>query len=291
MNLLQGKVAAVLGASAEGGTGWAIAEALADAGAKVLVGARSHAPLEVLAERIGGMAQVCDVRSEAQVAALATAALERYGQLDIAVNAAGLPVMGLIDDLDDESLHSALSVNYLGNVYFVRHMARAIGTGGSITLVTSLSTTHPLLPHVAYACAKAGTDCLVRYAAMEYGPRNIKVNSIQPGPILSDMSRTLFEDRNMMRVFEKEIPMGRIGYPKDFADAAVWLSGPAYITGANLPICGGNQLGRFPYMNELPGADAAWVDKGVTLYDRQQSSNGAESGTRPRRVESNGNVT
>src|SRR5271168_5061455 len=93
---LAGKVAVVLGASAEGGTGWAIAEALAAQGAKVVVGARTFAPLKRLADRIGGTAIACDAGNEKQVAALAQAALDTYGHLDIAVNSAGLPVMTLV---------------------------------------------------------------------------------------------------------------------------------------------------------------------------------------------------
>src|SRR5690606_2520946 len=108
MTTLQDKVAVVLGASAEGGTGWAIAEALAAAGAKVVVGARSYEPLQKLAEKIGGTAVRCDAGVEADVEALAAAALETYGRLDIAVNSAGLPVMGLIAESDVAALQSAI---------------------------------------------------------------------------------------------------------------------------------------------------------------------------------------
>lgn len=272
MNQLTGKVAVVLGASAEAGTGWAIAEALSGAGVKVVVGARSEAPLKVLAQKIGGTARVCDAASEAQIAALAQAALDTYGSLDIAVNAAGLPVLGLIGDSTDTQLQSALDVNYLANVYFVRHMARAIGEDGSIVIVSSLSTTHPLVPNFAYACAKAATDCLVRYAAIEYGPRGIRINSILPGAIVSDLTRDLFANPAVTRVFEKEVPLGRLGYPRDFANAALWLAGPAFVTGLNIPVCGGNQLTRFPIMSEMPGAGQAWEGKGVTLFDREKSA-------------------
>lgn len=101
MNMLHGKVAVVLGASAEGGTGWAVAEALAQAGAKVVVGARSFAPLQKLADKIGGTALACDAGDEAQVKALVDLAVSRYGRLDIAVNAAGLPMMSSIADCTD----------------------------------------------------------------------------------------------------------------------------------------------------------------------------------------------
>lgn len=268
---LQGKVALVLGASAEAGTGWAIAEALAGAGAKVVIGARSEAALQKLAAKIDGLAVACDATQEAQVERLAKAALDRYGKLDIAVNAAGATTMGAIADASEEAVTAALQLNYLGNVFFVKHMAAAMQDDGSIILVSSLSTTHPLFPNFAYACAKSATDCLVRYAALEYGPRGIRVNSMLPGPIMSDMAASFLGAPGVAATFEKEIPLGRIGYPRDFANAALWLAGPAYVTGLNLPVCGGNQLTRFPYLNELPGADSAWEGKGATLHERTGS--------------------
>lgn len=271
MKPLQDKVAVVLGASAEGGTGWAIAEALAAAGAKVLVAARSLAPLQQLAKQIGGHALACDAGSEAQVRELAETAVRLYGRLDIAVNAAGLPVLGSIADSTDEALDSALRVNYLGNVYFVKHMARVMDRDGAITLISSMSTTHPLFPHFAYACAKSATDCLVRYAALEYGARNIRVNSVLPGAILSDLARELFADARMRQAFEKEVPLGRLGVPADFANAVLWLSGPAYVTGINLQVNGGNHLSRFPYLGELPGAEQAYDGTGAPLFEREQA--------------------
>jgi NAD(P)-dependent dehydrogenase (short-subunit alcohol dehydrogenase family) len=268
MSHFAGKTAIVLGASAEGGTGWAIAEAFAEAGANVVVGARSLPALERLADKIRGTAVSCDAGNEAQVRNLAETALRRYGRLDIAVNAAGLPVMGMIADSTDDALQSALQVNYFGNVYFVKHMAKAMGTDGAITLISSMSTTHPLVPHFAYACAKSATDCLVRYAALEYGPQNIRVNSILAGAIVSDMSRELFANKGVRSAFEKEIPLGRLGYPADFVNSVLWLSGPAYVTGINLQVNGGNHLTRFPYLNELPAADQAYEGTGKPLFDR-----------------------
>ncbi|MEC9359714.1 MAG: SDR family oxidoreductase [Pseudomonadota bacterium] len=271
MNSLHGKVAAVLGASAEAGTGWAIAEALASAGAKVVVAARSEAPLKKLAAKIDGAYTVCDAGNEVQIEAFLQTAVDRFGELDIAVNAAGLPVLGLIGDSDSNRLQAAIDVNYLANVHFVKHAAERIGMDGSIVIVSSLSTTHPIVPNFAYACAKAASDCLVRYAALEYGPRNIRINSIQPGAIVSDLSRELFSSSEVTKLFEKEVPLGRLGCPSDFANAVLWLAGPAYVTGLNLPVCGGAQLTRFPYLSEMPGAGSAWEGTGQNLFDRERA--------------------
>jgi NAD(P)-dependent dehydrogenase (short-subunit alcohol dehydrogenase family) len=264
---LADKVAVVLGCSAEGGTGWAIAEALAAQGAKVVVGARTEAPLRRLAEKIGGTAVVCDAGNEAQVAALAKAALERYGKLNVAVNSAGLPIMTLIANTTQAQLDDAVRVNFFGNVYFVKHMAEAIGSDGSIIIISSMSTTHPVFPHYAYACAKSASDCLVRYAALEYGPRRIRVNSILPGPIKSEMAREAFAIPGFESTYEREVPLGRVGYPEDFANGVLFLAGPSFATGLNLQLNGGNQLTRFPYLSELPMGEATY-GAGKPLGDR-----------------------
>jgi NAD(P)-dependent dehydrogenase (short-subunit alcohol dehydrogenase family) len=263
MGVLDGKVAVVLGASASKGTGWAVAETLAAQGAKVVVGARSLAPLKTLAEKIGGTAVQCDVSKEDHVANAADVAVKTYGKLDIAVNAAGLAGQGLINDVTQEDLRSAVELNYFSNVYVVKHMARAIGSDGSITIISSLSTTHPMLPLFSYACAKAAVDCLVKYAALEYGPKNIRVNTILPGPIMSDMTADIYAQPGYVEALEREIPLGRIGYPQDFADAVLWIAGGAYVTGLNIPVCGGIQLARFPFQDELPGMKPM-----VTLFER-----------------------
>ena len=259
---LQGKVAIVLGASAEGGTGWAIAEGLAAEGAKVVVGARSRAPLQRLASRIGGTAVVCDAAREVDIAAFVQAAVTAYGPIDVAVNAAGLPMLGMIADATAEAVHEALAVNYVANVHFIKHAAAAMTDGGSIVLISSSSAMQPIEPHFAYACAKAATDCLVRYAAVEYGRRGIRVNSLLPGPIKSDMARQLFEMPGVEAVFAREVPLGRIGLPKDYAEVVVWLARPGFVTGVNLPVSGGNHLTRSPRPNELPGGTESYRGEG-----------------------------
>lgn len=264
---LKGKVAVVLGASAEGGTGWAVAEALARNGAKVVVGARTFAPLKVLADRIGGLAVRCDAGDENEVKALAKAALDTYGHLDIAVNSAGVPVMSFIKDIEQPQLDLAMRVNLFGNFYFIKHMAAAIEENGSIVIISSISSTHPIQPHVAYASAKAATDCLVRYAAMEYGPKNIRVNSILPGMIKSDMAKEAVATPGFEEAHAREVPIGRVGYPEDFANAVLFLAGPAYVTGTNWHVNGGAQLTRMPYLDELPGGARAY-GSGKVLGDR-----------------------
>lgn len=252
---LQGKTAVVLGASAEAGTGWAIAERFAAEGARVLVAARRVEPLKRLAAKIGGVAQTCDLASEADIAALAKRAIDEFGSLDIAVNAGGLPVGGTIANTPLADVEQSMQVNFYGSLHFVRHMAQTMPGSGSIILFSSMATTHPLEYVYGYACAKAAADCLVRYAAQEYGSRGIKVNSILPGAIRSEMSGPLWAVEGMERSWAEEVPLGRIGTPADFADAALWLAGPSFVTGLNLQVSGGNQITRFPTTAERPALD------------------------------------
>lgn len=258
MGMLDGKVAIVLGASAAAGSGWAIARRFAAEGAKLVVGARSEARLQELARLTGGIAMACDVAREDDVAAFVAKAVQAYGRLDIAVNAAGLPMGGTIAQSPVDDARAAMEVNYFGCLHFIRHSAEAMTDGGSIVLFSSMAAAQPMEFVYAYACAKAATDCLVRYAATEYGPRGIKVNSIQPGPIRSDMAAGLWRVAGMEEAYAREIPLGRIGEPADYADAALWLAGSSFVTGLNLPVSGGNHLTRMPYLSERPdivGAD------------------------------------
>ena len=269
MTNFAGKVAVVLGASSSRGTGWAIAEALAAEGAKVVVGARTLAPLQELAKKINGIAVRCDATQEDDIKTLIETAMREYGQVDIAVNAAGSALMGPIAEAETATLQSSLDTNYLANVYFVKHAAAAMNSGGAIVIISTMATTNVMGPLFPYACAKAATDCLVRYAAVEYGSRNIRVNSIQPGPILSDLTWDFLTNPQVKARMEYEIPLKRIGVPADFANAVLWLAGPCYATGTNIQVNGGHFLQRFPHPDEL----AAKVEEaGRPQHDREHGA-------------------
>jgi NAD(P)-dependent dehydrogenase (short-subunit alcohol dehydrogenase family) len=216
-----------------------------------VVGARRIDPLRELAERIGGTAVACDISKEEQVAEFARAAVDAYGRIDIAVNSAGRPILGRIADADAERIRRSLAVDFFGNAWFVRYMAEAMNDDGSIVLISSSSAAQAVLPFFPYGCAKAATDCLVRYAAVEFGARGIRVNSILPGPIKTELARRMFETPAAEEVFGQVIPLGRVGVPADYADAVLWLAG-GYASGLNLPVSGGMQLMRAPRADEMP---------------------------------------
>ncbi|MET0546840.1 MAG: SDR family oxidoreductase [Caulobacterales bacterium] len=262
MGILKDKVAVVLGASAEGGTGWAIAEGLAAQGAKVVVAARTFEPLERLAKKIGGHAVKCDGGSEADIRNLRDETIKTFGKIDIAVNSAAQPVLSSIADSNQDTLNQGITVNYFGMVHFIREMADAMKGPGSIITVSSMTAIQPSAPHFSYACGKAAMECLVMYAAQEYGPRQIRVNCIRVGTVRSDMARALYEKPGITERFEMEIPLGKMPEPEQIAHAAVFLADNPYMTGCHLDVSGGNQLARFPFMHELPGAREAYAGSG-----------------------------
>lgn len=247
-----GMTAVVLGASAAGGSGHAVAKLLAQEGAKVVVAARSEAPLRQLAEEIGGLAVVCDGSSVDDVERLGAAAQDWLGEIDIAVSAAGSTVPGMIGTLGLDDLRVAMELNFYPHFNFLKALAPKMRDGGAITLFSSSSASQVVEPFVAYACAKAAGDCLVRYAAMELGPRGIRVNSILPGLIRSAMAAEVLAIEGVEEAYLREIPLNRVGTPEDFARTVLWLSTDAFMTGVNLPVSGGAQLTRPPRYDEVP---------------------------------------
>jgi NAD(P)-dependent dehydrogenase (short-subunit alcohol dehydrogenase family) len=248
------KRAVVLGASEEGGTGWAIAEALAGRGFHVTVGARRREGIEKLAAAIGGRAITCDATVEEEVAHfMAESAAD--SAIDCGVLVAGAGVQGLIDDIPLDTLAGCMKLNFDAPFYFVRHAARHMNDHGSIVLMSSIAANNPWLGYVAYGCAKSAVQTLVRYAALEYGPRGIRVNAVCPGPISTPAAGHLVEHPRAGPIVAAEVPLGRVASPSDVAEAVAWLgTAPGWITGETIHTDGGMFLRRPPNVSDLRAA-------------------------------------
>lgn len=255
MSRLKDKVAVVIGASGHGSMGEATVRRFAAEGARIVLAARREAPLQALAEEISGIAVKCDISHEADVAAVADIALKEYGQLDVAVNFAGINVQAPIADIDAAALKDAVDIQFNGAVFFIKHMARAIGQDGSIINTSSLTATLAPMGMTAYAGTKAGMDHVVKIAATEYGSRNIRINAITPGMVRSEMTNAIFENApNVVAIFERETRLPRLGTVDDIANAVLWLaSDEAFLTGQNLQVNGGADLGKFPLPDDFGG--------------------------------------
>jgi 3-oxoacyl-[acyl-carrier protein] reductase len=244
---LQDKVALVTGASR--GIGRAIAVALGQRGAKVIVNyaSREAAAREAVAavEAVGGQAALAgfDVADPAAVTGAIKAIGKDHGGLDILVNNAGVALNGLVMRFSDEQWQKTLAINLGGAFHCIRAAAtlllRAKGAGRIIN-ITSVVGEIGNAGQVAYSASKAGLIGLTMSTARELASRGVTCNAIAPGFIETDMTAEHLPEAQRAKLLE-QIPLGKIGHAEDVAGAAAFLAGPeaGYITGQVLRVNGG----------------------------------------------------
>ncbi|HKQ84076.1 MAG TPA: SDR family oxidoreductase [Steroidobacteraceae bacterium] len=255
--LMQGKVAVILGASAEGGIGWTTAESMAREGAKVVVAARSLDKLQQLAKKTGGLAVQCDATRRSDIVALADTVKKQFGKADAALYSPSGVWFSTLETTDEASLRAAMELHFFGGFFFVQEMRRVIDRNGAITLISSVTSTNTQDGVVAYSCAKGALQNLTRYAAKEFAPYAIRVNCVFPGLTETPLVAGATRNPALRKVFEREIPLGRLGKPSDIAEYITFLSSDraSYITGAFTPIDGGNFMTRLPRFDEMPSME------------------------------------
>ena len=253
---LKDKVA-VVGASSKG-LGKAIALGLAEEGAKVTICARDAGTLEATATEIHEktgievLAVPTDVSQPDQVKALIDRAVDRFGEIDIIVNNAGGPRAGRFADLSPEDYQNALDLNLLSTINLCRAVVPGMKArgGGRIINLTSVSVKQPVDGLMLSNMARTGVIGFAKTLAFELAADNILVNSVCPGIIFTDRIKqlaTVRAEENAITFDEaianmtKDIPLGRIGDPQEFANLVVFLASEraSYITGATIQVDGG----------------------------------------------------
>jgi 3-oxoacyl-[acyl-carrier protein] reductase len=244
---LDGKVAVVTGASK--GIGAAIAKHLAAEGAAVVVNyASSKAGADRVVDEIakrGGkaIAVQADVAKKAEVERLFSETKKAFGRLDILVNNAGVYEFLPLEDVTEEHFHKLFNVNVLGLILISQEAVKYFGSaGGSIINISSVASTAAPPTSSVYSATKAAVDAVTKSLAKELGPRNIRVNAINPGMVETEGVRAAgITESDFRKQVEAQTPLGRIGQPDDIAPAAVFLasSDGGWITGETLRISGG----------------------------------------------------
>jgi len=241
---LDGKVAVVTGASS--GLGVAFAQALAEAGADVALGARRVERLQdtkALVEAAGrrAIAVATDVGKPEDCTALIEAAVGELGRVDILVNNAGVGTAVPATRETPEQFRSVIDVNLSGAYWMAQAAGRVMEPGSSIINISSvLGITTAGLPQAAYASSKAGLNGMTRDLAQQWtGRKGIRVNAIAPGFFASEMTDQYPPE--YLQLMARRIPAGRTGDPRELAATVVFLAGPGagYITGQVLPVDGG----------------------------------------------------
>ena len=250
MNQLENKVALITGGASRPGLGSAIADKFAAEGAFVFLTdideSGCDVSLDVIKNNGGqGAALKHNVTDEKDWDNVFAAIKVQKGQLDILVNNAGISQLGTIDSATSEEYLRVMDTNMHSVFYGTKRavaMMRETGNGGNIINISSISGIVGIPGNVAYSAAKAGVRLMTKTVAMETAKENIRVNSIHPGLIDTNLlTGAKQENAENWDMFVQAIPMGRLGEPEDVANCALFLASDQgkYITGAELIVDGG----------------------------------------------------
>lgn len=251
------QTAVVTGASS--GIGQAIAIALANAGANVCInyyqdekGARATLS-EIERSQSKGMVHNADVSREDEVIDMFGAIKNKFGTIDILINNAGIQKDGKFSELSLEKWMDVINTNLTGQFLCAREaakefLARGIKpyskAAGKVIFISSVHAIIPWAGHVNYAASKGGETMLMESMAQELAPKKIRINSIAPGAIKTDINKDVWSDPKQLKGLLALIPYNRVGEPEDIAKVAVWLASDEadYVAGTTIYVDGGMTL-------------------------------------------------
>jgi NAD(P)-dependent dehydrogenase (short-subunit alcohol dehydrogenase family) len=244
---LDGEVAVVIGGG--GVLAGAMADGLSRAGARVAIAGRTQAHADERAKAItaaGGQAVgiQCDATLKSDLERALALVLERFGKVDILINAAGVNSATPFFEIREDEWHRILDIDlksvFLACQVFGKAMVDA-GRGGSIINITSISSGPPLSKVFTYGVAKAGVNQITQFLARELAPHNIRVNAILPGFFPAEQNRKVLTPERVESILT-HTPMKRFGEANELIGAAVYLSArcaSSFVTGAILKVDGG----------------------------------------------------
>ncbi|MDV3124235.1 SDR family oxidoreductase [Mycobacterium sp. 21AC1] len=239
------RVAIVIGAAS--GIGWASARALAADGCRIVLADRNTDGAAARAAELGAphTSGYVDVTDEDSVQRLFS---DVAGPIDVVVNCAGFSNVGLITDMPVDQFRDVIDVCLNGGFIVAKHAGRRLTEGGVLVSISSLNGRQPAAGMSAYCAAKAGLSMLTQVAALELGPRGIRVNAIAPGFVHTPLTEPAAMIPGVVEEYVENTALGRAGTPEDIAAAVVFVCSPqaSWMTGEVVDLNGGAHLKRYP---------------------------------------------
>ncbi len=243
---LKNKIALITGAS--NGIGLACAERFVAEGAHVMIADVLDNAGEAAAKRLGAAYLHCDVSKSADVAATVAATVKQHGAVDILMNNAAISISGDFLEITEDDYDKVINTNLKGSFLMLqacaREMVKQVAAGrppGSIINMSSVNDTLAIPTITSYCISKGGVSQLTRATSIYLAPHGIRVNAIGPGSIMTDMFKSVVNDKVAMNRVMSRTPMARIGEPAEIASIAVFLASgdSSYVTGQTIYADGG----------------------------------------------------
>lgn len=245
---MKDKIAIVTGGGS--GLGFAIAQKFIENGITTIIAGRDKEKLDAAKEKLGRLchAKSCDVSDLPSIPKFVDDVIKEFGQIDILVNNAGINQKKEFTEVTDEEFQKVITTNltavFAMSREVVKHMLEK--NSGCIINISSMAAQYGLPKVIAYSASKTAIDGMTRAMAVELSPKGIRVNTIAPGFIYSDMTAKALDadPERKAKVFGRT-PMGIMGQPEDIGNAALYLASDAakFVTGVVLPVDGGNSIG------------------------------------------------
>lgn len=254
---LEGRVGVITGGAS--GIGLATARRFLAEGARLVLADRNPDTLASAVEELGDgvVSETVDVTVEDDVARMVARAVDEFGALDLAVNAAGFGTFGFVADHPVEEWRAVIDTCLTGVMLSVKHEAQVMRDAGrgAIVNIASINARVPAEGMGAYCCAKAGVEMLTKVAAMELGPHGVRVAAIGPGFVDTPLTAFTQVVPAIREAYVASTPLGRAGEPEDIADAALFLVSDdgRWVSGDILFVDGASMLKAYPELHRLAG--------------------------------------
>ncbi len=246
MENLKGKTALVTGGNS--GIGYATAKELKAQGAEVIITGRRKEAVDKAAEELGVRGLIGDQGRVEAIEQLAAQVKEKYGKIDILFINAGVLEMGKIGDATEKAFDNVISVNFKGAYFTLSKFIPLLPDGASVVFLSSNTASMNGANSSIYSSSKAALNSIMKIAAVELAPRKIRVNSVSPGPIQTEiLNKVGFDETQLKEVKEwvlGRIPLKKIGDAADVGKMVAYFCGEAasFITGAEIIMDGGMSL-------------------------------------------------